>query len=113
MWRAQPAGLLFGLVHRGVKGVEVAVAKEGVVGEVELASSVLVRVVVAGAREVEPFGVAELALAGVSEGKGREREVDVLALKVEVAFSTKCVRNQPARIRQSARQEKAKVSKRT
>jgi hypothetical protein len=54
--------LVLEVVHRGVKVVEVLVAQERVVGEVELAASVLVRVVVAGTREVEPFGVSKLAV---------------------------------------------------
>lgn len=72
--RMQPAVFLLGVLHAGVELVEELVAEEIVGCEVELASCVPETVVVSGAWEVEPFGVAEL-----------------VAFEVEVAFSSESV----------------------
>lgn len=51
----QPVTLGLEVVHLGIESVEVLVSKERVVGEVELSSSVMERVVVSLTREVEPL----------------------------------------------------------
>ena len=72
--RVQPAVFLLGMLHAGVELVEEFVAEEIVGCEVKLASCVPEAVVVSGAGEVEPFGVAEF-----------------VAFEVEVAFSSESV----------------------
>ena len=58
--RGEPVTALLGMVHGGVEIVEEAVLEELVVDEVELTPRVVVRLVVADSREVEPLGVSEL-----------------------------------------------------
>lgn len=72
--RVQPAVFLLGVLHAGVELVEELVAEEIVGCEVKLASCVPEAVVISGAGEVEPFGVAEL-----------------IAFEVEIAFSSESV----------------------
>lgn len=90
------------MIHGSVKVVEVLVAEERVVGQIELAARVLVRVVVASAREVEPFRMPELAvgrntISEVPRRASKVRRGDSLALKVEVAFSTESVGDETVR----------------
>jgi hypothetical protein len=70
----KPAVFGFDVLHGGVEFVEVLVAEEFVIWEVELAARVPETVVVAFAREVEPFWVSEF-----------------VAFEVKVAFATESV----------------------
>jgi len=70
----QPSVTLFKMLHGSIKVVEKFVSQEGVIKDIPLPSGVVVRVVVPGTREVEPFRVAEF-----------------ITLKVEVAFTTQSV----------------------
>lgn len=74
----EPAVLVLGKLHGAVELVEELVPQQVVLGEVELAASVPEGVVVAGPREVEPFGVAEL-----------------VALEVQVALAAEGVGDEP------------------
>jgi hypothetical protein len=58
---AQPLELILQQVHALIESPEVLVTEQLVVDEVELTSSVVVRIVVSGTREVEPFRVTEFA----------------------------------------------------
>lgn len=73
----QPAVVGLRQVHLAVELVEVPVPQQVVFGQVELAPRVPERVLVALAREVEPFRVAEL-----------------VAFEVEVALAAEAVRQQ-------------------
>lgn len=77
LWRVQPAILFLGPLHLAVKLVEELVAEEVVVCEVELAAGIVEAVAVAFTGKVEPLWVAKL-----------------IALKVQVAFASKTVRDQ-------------------
>jgi len=70
----QPAVLFLGPLHLGVKLVQESVAQHVIVGEVELAPGVPEAIVVAFAREVEPFRVTEF-----------------VAFEVEVAFAAEAM----------------------
>ena len=56
----QPSILLFHVLHGTVKVIEPLVPEQLVVNEVELSASVVERVVVSSAREIEPFRMTEL-----------------------------------------------------
>ena len=73
----QPAVAVLGQVHLAVELVEVLVPQERVLGEVQLPSRVPERVLVALAREVEPFWVTEF-----------------VTLEVEIALAAQAVREQ-------------------
>ena len=71
---------LLGMVHGGVEIVEEAVLEELVVDEVELTPRVVVRLVVADSREVEPLGVPELVACSQPE-----RRVHVVCIVIHTA----------------------------
>lgn len=70
----QPSVASFKILHGSIKVVEKSVSQEGIIEDIPLPSSVVVRVVVSGTREVEPFRVAEF-----------------ITLKVEITFATQSV----------------------
>lgn len=75
--RGQPAVLALGGVHCAIKVVQKLVSKQMIISEVQLASSIPERVLVALAREVKPFRMAKF-----------------IALKVQVAFAAESVGQQ-------------------
>ena len=59
MRRAEPVLLLLQCMHSTIKVVEVLVAQQLIVRKIELATGVVVGIIVSSAREVKPLGMSE------------------------------------------------------
>lgn len=84
LWGVKPTVLRFALVHHGIKVVQELVAEKRVLGEIELAAGIPEGVLVTLTRKIEPLGMTEL-----------------IALEIEVAFTTQAVGEQANQFMQS------------
>ena len=60
LWSGKPTIMGFSCMHAGVPFVQILVSKERIIHYVPLTACVMEAGVVAGAREIKPFGMAKL-----------------------------------------------------